>query len=154
MKKINCFLVACLLFVGSAGAQSLIGTYKLVSFTSKFDDGSSYDFLGELPVGYAVITPKFFTSILASADRQPGTTADAKLALFNSLIAYSGPYTLDGSKLTTDVKVSWNQAWTGTKQGRTWSVEGDKLILETDWAPSVKDPSRKASGRLVWQKVE
>lgn len=153
MNKINC-LVALLFFVGSAAAQSLVGTYKLVSFTSKFDDGSSYDFLGANPVGYAVITPKLFTSILVSTDRKPGNTADAKLALFNSIIAYSGPYTVEGSKLITDVEVSWNQAWTGTKQGRTWRVEGDKLILMTDWAPSVKDPSKKASGHLVWQKIE
>lgn len=154
MNKINCLLVALLFFVGSAAAQSLVGTYKLLSFTSKFEDGSSYDFLGANPVGYVVITPKLFTSILVSTDRKPGNTADAKLALFNSIIAYSGPYTVEASKLITDVEVSWNQAWTGTKQGRTWRVEGDKLILVTDWAPSVKDPSKKASGHLVWQKIE
>ena len=154
MKKSFCFIVALLFLVGNASAQSLIGTYKLISFTSKFDDGTSYEFLGPQPVGYIVITPKLFTSILVSADRKPGATADVKLALFNSLIAYSGPYTIEGTKLITDVEVSWNQAWTGTKQGRTWRVEGDKLILVTDWAPSVKDPSKKASGHLVWQKIE
>ena len=87
--------------VGNATAQGLVGTYKLISFTSKFDDGTSYEFLGPQPVGYAVITPKVFTSILVSTDRKPGNTADAKLALFNSLIAYSGPYTIEGSKLIT-----------------------------------------------------
>ena len=154
MKKPICLIVALLFLVGNAAAQALVGTYKLISFTSKFDDGTSYEFLGTQPVGYTVITPKLFTSVLVSTDRRPGVTADAKLALFNSLIAYSGPYTIEGSKLITDVEVSWNQAWTGTKQGRTWSVQGDKLILVTDWAPSVKDPSKKASGHLVWQKVE
>lgn len=154
MKKISFSIVVLLFLVGNAAAQSLVGTYKLISFTSKFDDGTSYEFLGDLPVGYSVITPKLFTSILVSADRKAGNTADAKLALFNSIIAYSGPYTIEGSKLITSVEVSWNQAWTGTKQGRNWSVEGDKLILITDWAPSVKDPSKKASGHLVWQKIE
>lgn len=154
MKKSFCFIVTLLVLMGNAASQGLVGTYKLISFTSKFDDGTSYEFLGPQPVGYTVITPKLFTSILVSADRRPGAAADAKLALFNSLIAYSGPYTIEGTKLITDVEVSWNQAWTGTKQGRTWRVEGDKLILVTDWAPSVKDPSKKASGHLVWQKVE
>ena len=154
MKKSTFPIIALLLLVGNAAAQGLVGTYKLISFTSKFEDGTSYEFLGALPVGYTVITPKVFTSILVSADRKPGNTADAKLALFNSIIAYSGPYTIEGSKLTTQVEVSWNQAWTGTKQGRTWSIDGDKLTLITDWAPSVKDPSKKASGHLVWQKIE
>ena len=154
MKKSNFPIIVLLLLVGNAAAQGLVGTYKLISFTSKFEDGTSYEFLGALPVGYTVITPKVFTSILVSADRKPGNTADAKLALFNSIIAYSGPYTIEGSKLTTHVEVSWNQAWTGTKQGRTWSIDGDKLTLITDWAPSVKDPSKKASGHLVWQKIE
>lgn len=154
MKKLTLFVITLLLLVGNAAAQGLVGTYKLISFTSKFDDGTSYEFLGPQPVGYTVITPKIFTAILVSTDRKPGNTADAKLALFNSLIAYSGPYTIEGSKLITHVEVSWNQAWTGTKQGRTWTVEGDKLILVTDWAPSVKDPSKKASGHLVWQKIE
>ena len=154
MKKSNFLIIALLLLVGNAAAQGLVGTYKLISFTSKFEDGTSYEFLGALPVGYTVITPKVFTSILVSADRKPGNTADAKLALFNSIIAYSGPYTIEGSKLITHVEVSWNQAWTGTKQGRTWSIDGDKLTLITDWAPSVKDPSKKASGHLVWQKIE
>lgn len=154
MNKIIFLFIALLLTVCNATAQSLVGTYKLISFTSKFEDGTSYEFLGPQPVGYTVITPKLFTSVLASADRKPGNTADAKLALFNSLISYSGPYTIEGTKLITNVEVSWNQTWTGTKQGRTWTVEGDKLILVTDWAPSVKDPSRKASGYLVWQKIE
>ena len=154
MKKLSFSIIAVLLLAGNAAAQGLVGTYKLVSFTSKFEDGTSYEFLGALPVGYTIITPKVFTSILVSADRKPGNTADAKLALFNSIIAYSGPYTIEGSKLFTYVEVSWNQTWTGTKQGRTWSIDGDKLILTTDWAPSVKDPSKKASGYLVWQKIE
>lgn len=154
MKNIYCLIVTLLLLVGNASAQGLVGTYKLISFTSKFDDGTSYDFLGSQPVGYTVITPKMFTSILVSNGRTPGTAPDARLALYNTLIAYSGPYTIEGSKLITNVEVSWNQAWTGTKQGRTWTVEGDKLTLVTDWAPSVKDPSRKASGHLVWQKIE
>lgn len=154
MKNLSYLIFALMFLVGDATAQGLVGTYKLISFTSKFDDGTSYEFLGSRPVGYIVITPKIFTSVIASTERKPGNTEDAKLALYNSLIAYAGPYTMEGSKLITNVEVSWNQAWTGTKQGRTWAVEGDKLILTTDWAPSVKDPSKKASGHLVWQKIE
>ncbi len=154
MKKLIFSVVAFLLVAANAQAQSLVGTYKLISFTSKFDDGTSYEFLGTQPAGFAVITPKRFTTILTSTDRKPGNNADAKLALFGSMIAYSGPYTVEGSRLIVDVDVSWNQAWNGKKEGRTWSLEDDKLILVSDLAPSVKDPSKMARGHLVWQKIE
>ena len=154
MKKLISTLLIIFVIPLAASAQQLLGTYKLVSFNSIFDDGTSYSFVGPNPIGYAIITPKRFMTILTSTDRQPGKTIDEKAALFNSLIAYSGPYTVEGSKLVTAVDVSWNQSWTGTKQGRTWTIEGNQLILVTDKAPSVKDPSKLAVGRLVWEKIE
>lgn len=114
----------------------------------------SYNLLGTNPDGYAIITPKRFMAVLASGERQPGSTVDEKAALFNSLIAFSGPYTIDGSKLITAVDVSWNQTWTGIKQGRTWTIEGNQLVLVTDKSPSVRDPSKLAVARLVWEKIE
>lgn len=154
MKKLILSLLLALSFAMTASAQQPLGTYKLVSFKAVSDDGTSSDFFGANPQGYVVITPKRFITILVSGDRQSGKTADEKVALFNSLIAYTGPYTIEGSKLITAVDVSWNQTWTGTKQGRTWNVEGNQLILLTDKAPSIKDPSRLGSARLVWEKIE
>lgn len=154
MKKLISLLLIVFAIPLSASAQSLLGTYKLLSFDSIFEDGTSYSFLGANPVGYIVITPKRFMTMLVSGERQPGRTIDERAALFNSLISYSGPYTIEGSKLFTAVDISWNQSWTGTKQGRTWTIDGNKLILVTDKAPSVKDPSKLAAGRLVWEKVE
>jgi hypothetical protein len=154
MKKHIFTLLTVLAIPMAASSQQLLGTYKLVSFESTFEDGTKYTMLGTNPTGYAIITPKRFMTMLASPERQPGSTPDAKAALLNSLIAYSGPYTIEGSKLITAVDISWNQTWTGTKQGRTWTLEGNQLILVTDKAPSVKDPSKLAVGRLVWEKVE
>ncbi len=143
-------------YVVSPAPVSVVGTYRLVSFVANLEDGSSINLFGTEPVGYAVITPKRFIAVLTSgaADRKAGATPDAKVALFNSLVAYSGGYEIQGNKLVTDVDVSWNQAWTGTKQGRTWTVEGDRLILVTDRGPFIRDPSKTSSGRLVWQRIE
>lgn len=137
-----------------ASGQNLVGTYKLVSFTSNYSDGTTVDAFGKLPVGYTIITPKLFMSVLVSDSRKAGTSTDDKLALYNSQVAYSGPYTIEGTKLITAVDVSWNQAWTGTKQGRTFTVEGNRLTLVTDMAPSVFVPGKSASARLVWEKIE
>ena len=137
-----------------ASAQQIVGTYKLISFTSDYSDGTSVDAFGKLPNGYAIITPKRFMSLLVSDTRKAGITADDKIALYSSIIAYSGPYKLEGSKLVTEVDISWNQGWTGTKQGRTFTIEGSRLTLVTDRAPSALEPGKTVSARLVWERVE
>ncbi len=134
--------------------QSLVGTYKLVSFQSHFDDGATADLLGSRPNGYAVITPTRFIVVLASENRKPGLGTEDKVALYNSFISYSGPYRVEGQKLLTTVDVSWNQAWTGTTQGRTWKVDGNHLTLTTDKAPFYRDPTKMSYGTLVWEKIE
>jgi hypothetical protein len=154
MKRFLLTLFAGLTLAVAASAQSLVGTYKLESFRADYDDGTSVDFFGKQPSGYLIVTPQRLMVLLVSDGRKAGSAIDDKAALFNSLISYSGPYTVEGSRLVTDVDVSWNQAWTGTKQGRTWSMEGNRLTLQTDKAPSLRDPSKMASGRLVWTKVE
>jgi hypothetical protein len=154
MKHFFLALLLAFTLVNAASAQSLVGTYKLVSFTADYDDGSSINFFGKQPNGYIIITPKTLMALLVSENRKAGTTVDEKAALLNSLISYAGPYRVDGTKLTTDVEISWNQSWTGTKQGRTWSIEGNRLILVTDKAPSIRDPSKMAVGRLVWERIE
>jgi hypothetical protein len=151
------FLIAflfCVTFSTVAPAQPITGTYKLISFTSDYGDGASVTPFGPQPTGYIIITPKRFMAMLVSDTRRPGATAEDRIALFNSVIAYSGPYKLEGSRLVTDVDISWNQAWTGTKQGRTLTIDGNRLTLVTDRAPSGLDPSRTVSARLVWEKVE
>jgi hypothetical protein len=151
------FLLALVLgiaFSSAASAQQITGTYKLISFTTNYSDGSSVDVFGKQPSGYIIITPKRFMALLVSDTRKTGTTPEDKIALYGSLISYSGPYSIEGSKLTTSIDISWNQAWTGTKQSRTFTVEGDRLILVTDKAPTALDPTKIASSRLVWARVE
>lgn len=148
-------LLLVLVFSPFVNAQDgPVGTYKLVSFRSYYDDGTSTDLFGAMPVGYAVITPTRFITVLVGEGRKPGLAAEDKVALYKSLIAYSGTYKLEGARLITSVDVSWNQAWTGTAQGRTWKVEGQRLTLTTDKAPSFRDPKIMAYGTLVWEKIE
>jgi Lipocalin-like domain len=138
----------------ASSAQQLVGTYKLLSFNADYDDGASKEVFGKLPSGYLILTPKRLMVILVSEGRMPGSTPDQKAALLSSMFSYTGTYQVDGSRLVTDVDVSWNQAWTGSKQGRTWLIEGNRLVLTTDKAPSVLEPSKMTVGRLVWEKVE
>ena len=154
MKRILFSLLIGVAIPIDSSAQQLAGTYKLLSFAADYDDGTSKEVFGKQPSGYLILTPKRLMVIIVSESRTPGSTPDQKAALLSSMFSYTGPYRVEGSKLVTDVDVSWNQAWTGSKQGRTWVIEGNRLVLTTDKAPSVLEPSKMTVGRLVWEKVE
>ena len=49
------------------------------------------------------------------------------------MLAYSGKYTIDGDRITTQVDMSWHEIYTGERQNLTrfFSVEGDKLVIRT-----------------------
>ena len=136
------------------GQQSLVGTYKLVSFTIEVDDQPPRDLFGKGPLGFAIMTPTRFMAILTAEGRKPGPAAAEKAGLYDSLIAVSGPYRLEGDKLIIAVDTSWNEAWNGTNQIRRWQLEGNRLTLTTERAPSPRDPSKMAFTRVVWERVE
>jgi hypothetical protein len=59
--------------------------------------------------------------------------------LYKSLVSYTGTYTVQADKMVHHVDVSWNQAWTGTDQTRSYKFEGDRLILATTLSPDARD---------------
>jgi hypothetical protein len=76
-----------------------------------------------------------------------------KIDLYSGVIAYAGTYTIDGNKVSHDIDISWNQAWTGTSQVREFKVDGNTLYIRS--APA-KSPltGRQTVFSLVWNKVE
>ena len=73
-------------------------------------------------------------------------------ALLKSLMVYTGKYTIDGDKLTTDVDLSWNEILTGTSQVRFFKLEGDKLSIRTAEQASAVYPGKKVVGTLTWER--
>jgi hypothetical protein len=61
--------------------------------------------------------------ILTSDSRKPGLEDAARVELHKSMIAYSGRYRVDGNQFVTSVDVSWNEAWNGTEQLRTYEFK-------------------------------
>jgi len=50
-----------------------------------------------------------------------------KVALYDSMFAYAGTYTVDQEKVSHHIGMSWNQAWTGTVQVQFLRLEEDRL---------------------------
>lgn len=149
-----CLFVLGLLLPFCAWCQPQLGTYKLLSFDIDVEGAKTVEYFGKSPQGYIVLTSNFFISVLTAEGRRFGRTAEDKAALLDTLIAYTGPYRIEGTKFVVDVESSWNQAWTGTRQSRTWVVNGKLLILITDPAPYSRDPSKTATARLTFEKIE
>lgn len=136
----------------------ICGVWKLRSYARRFlDTGETRTDM--LPHAYILYTPGgFMMSVTVEENRQPPAGAvltDAeRIRLFNSIVsAYAGTYSIAGNVVTHAVEISWNEAWTGTRQERYFSVSGDTLTLETTPRTSGRD-SREFVNTLTWARIE
>jgi hypothetical protein len=136
----------------------LIGTWRLVSNTlEEIPSGTKTDLFGPNPIGYIMYGADGRMMILQVRSQRP-TPAGAAVtpteadALFRSLLAYGGTYTVSGDVVTHHVDISWNQSWTGTEQVRHFKFTGNRVELATDPSP---DPihGKMSVRRLVWEKL-
>lgn len=68
--------------------------------------------------------------ILRNNRRRPDgllPSREEKIALFDTMFAYSGSYTVEPDRIVHHVDMSWNEAWSGTEQIRFCNVDGDTL---------------------------
>ena len=129
--------VACIIAQASfAGDRDKIGgIWKLVSYEVEVQaTGQKSPVMGEKPTGYVTFTPEgrvFF--VLTSEARKAAKTDQERAELLNTLVAYSGTYSVEGEKWTTNVEVAWNPEWVGTKQVRNFTLSGERLVVLTPW---------------------
>lgn len=112
--------------------EKLVGTWKLKSFQFEFaDTGEAVDMYGSNPNGYLILNADDrMMAIVASGDRKPPKDAAGNAALFNSMMAYTGKYRLEGDdQFITTVDLAWHPAWMGTEQARHFTVNGDMLSI-------------------------
>jgi hypothetical protein len=136
-------------------ATQLSGTWRVVSWLTKFDGGDTVEPFGPNPKGRLVLTPdRHWIIILTGANRKPAKTADEKAALLDSMLAYSGKYTVEGDRITTHVEMSSNEIYTGPNQNQTrfFRIEDDKLTLRTPEIVSAVRPGQKAVGTITFER--
>lgn len=130
-------LLVCLVAQPVFAQQSnpVVGTWKLVSYEVEVQaTGQKLPVMGEKPTGYVSFLPEgrvFF--VLTGEARKSAKTDQDRAELLNTLVAYTGTYSLAGDTWTTNVDVAWNPEWVGTKQVRSFKLEGDRLLVMTPW---------------------
>jgi len=143
----------------SQAADSVVGSWRLASWAEvETESKVVHTPFGENPTGVITYTPdgRMFLFIIDPKRKPPAgpkaTDAEA-VELYQTMIAYSGAYSLDGKKVTHKVEVSWNQGWTGTNQQRFIEVKDDTLTIKTP--PIISPISGKESVHtLVWERVK
>jgi hypothetical protein len=147
---------------GNAAAHAcsspLLGTWKLQSYTTEYDDGRTVESFGAHPSGYLSYSAdcRMYGIVVAEGRSRPASVVPSEAeqaALFASMGAYAGTYTVEGDKVTHHVDVSWIESWTGTAQVRQFRIEGNTLHIRS--APAV-DPAdgRVSSATLIWTRVQ
>ena len=138
--------------------QSLVGTWRLVSYQAQDEDGNvSYPF-GQDAVGFIIYTPDGYVAAqLGKANRSGAiegrwadASADAIAAAARDYYAYCGTYHVGREEVVHKVAVSLIPNWIGSDQVRRFSFQGDRLTLAT---PPLPIDGRQQVATLVWERA-
>ncbi len=111
--------------------KSLLGVWKLLSFEiENRDTGQRLPRFGDAPRGRLILLSSGqMMGLLTGGGRCLPTSDLERVAAFQSMIAYSGTFRVEGDEWITTVDVSWNESWTSTEQRRYFQLEGDPWLL-------------------------
>jgi hypothetical protein len=136
-------------------AKQLIGTWKLTAWTLQVIGEDTREPFGPNPKGRLVLTPEgHWMVIITGANRHPAKSTDAKAALLDSVLAYSGKYTIAGDKITITIDMSSNEVFTGANrvQTRFFKFDGDNLTIQTGEIASAALPGKKVIGTNIFER--
>ena len=139
----------------SQNDAGIIGTWKLLSFNIEFKESLKQELpYGETPNGYLLFLPEGrMMAVITAKERQSGTTESLQAALFRTLMAYTGRYRIEGDRFITKVDASWNEAWNGSEQERSYKIDGHRLDIVSAWQPHPKMANAPVCrGILSWER--
>jgi hypothetical protein len=132
--------------------DKLVGAWRIVSaVVEDVQTNEQKPLYGEHPKGYLILLASGrMMALLVSDSQKAPQTDEERSAAYRSMVAYSGKFTVEGSKWITKPDVAWNQAWL-VDQERNFRLEGDKLYIET--APQMNPNFGKiVRVTLVWER--
>ena|SRR5665213_3192697 len=135
-----------------ASVAELAGLWKLVEFKRRFSDTDEViDVMGPLPNGILKVSPAgYVIALITASDRTAETPAEK---LFTTIMAYSGPCTVEADRFITNVEVAWHPSWVGTQQVRYFELADDELRIMTAEQTHPSYPGRLGRGILLWRRA-
>jgi hypothetical protein len=132
----------------------LVGLWRLVGFQREYQaTGERESAMGNTPAGYILFLPEGRMAVVITGEgRKAPITDQDRAGLFNSLVAYTGPYRVDGDTWITTVEVSMNPAWVGMEQARAFQISGERLQETSPWMP--RPDNRMARAVITYERVK
>ena len=138
-------------------AARLLGSWRMKSWTRKVvATGEVSDAMGDDPIGYIAYHAdgRMMATVFSrsrSSFSGPMPTAEEKIRLFDSMLAYVARYTLEDDKVIHHVEAAWNPGWQ-VDLVRPFTLDGNRLVISD--APS-RDPltGEEVVYRLEFEKV-
>ncbi len=106
-------------------ANPLIGTWRVELF-ERWENGTLQQPVGATPAGYAVFDDTGHAFVQLGRATTPDYTPKE---IAQSLMAYFGPYTINGDEVTVTVEASNMAAYIGSKQVRRFKRDGDRMTI-------------------------
>ena len=134
---LSIFAVIVGLAATTARAADLVGTWRLSSWIQEETESKiAHKPFGEHPSGLITYTADGHMMVIFSdpsrkSSASPRPTDAEATELYRTMVAYAGTYSVDGNKVTHKIEVSWNQAWNGTNQVRSFDISGERLTIKT-----------------------
>jgi hypothetical protein len=144
--------------IAQAG-ESVVGSWRLLSWVQEDVESKIVQAVfGDNPVGVITYTSDGHMSVfIANPKRRaaggPFATDAEAAALYRTMVAYSGSYSIDGNEVIHKVEVSWNEAWNGTDQHRFIEVKDNRLTIKTPTMVSQMSGKRSIN-TLVWERMK
>jgi Lipocalin-like domain len=134
----------------------LLGTWKLKSHIVTTPAGERSTPYGESPTGYLSYSADGRMQVIGAASGRTVSTGptppdNERVALYDTMFAYAGTYSVEAGKVIHHVDISWNEVWTGTDQIRLYEVNGNTLTLTTRAMDPVRDT--EVHYAVVWERV-
>jgi hypothetical protein len=159
MNRFKWLVMAPVLLVAMAASFAaerdvLVGNWRLVSFEREYQSAGEREYpMGKAPTGYILFLPEGRMAVLITAEgRKAPATEQDRAGLFNTSVAYTGAYRVEGDKWVTTVDVSANPAWVGTDQTRSFRITGNRLQEVTAWA--ARPDNRMARAVITYERVK
>ena len=134
----------------------ILGSWRIRSWVAiDVATGERQDALGHNPRGTVVYTPERVVFLILKNNRarpeQLPPSDEEKIALYDTMFAYSGSYTVESDRVVHHVDLSWNEAWTGTDQVRFCKVDEHTLTYTSSPGKNPSD-GREVVHEVTWER--
>lgn len=136
----------------------LLGSWRLVTMETRFNDGRVRYPYGREAVGYILYTPEgWMSATIMAGGRAPfgidygrGEGTSEKAAAFEGYLSYAGRYTFQGDRVIHHVEASLIPDWVGIDLLRLAAFHEDQLHLSTE--PTTRGETTRTTV-IIWERV-